>query len=158
MQEAILNQKEFFMNIAYKEGQKAFKKGEVPIGAVVVGKNGKILAKAHNKRIKANDATAHAEVLAIRKAGRKVKDFRLNETTMFVTLEPCPMCAGAVVNARIKTLVFGASSDRLEGEIAKSIYSSKLLNHNVEVVGGVLEEKCSCLVKDFFKKRRSETK
>lgn len=155
MQEFTNEQKEDFMRIAILEARKAFRNGEVPIGAVIAKKtSGKIVAKAHNRRIKLKDATAHAEVLAIRKAGKKLGDFRLVDCAIFVSLEPCPMCAGAIVNSRIENCYFGAKSDRTENELNKKIFGGAFLNHTCIMEGGILEKECSQIVKEFFNKRR----
>jgi len=143
-----------FMKIALKEAKKAQKIDEVPIGAVIV-LNGKILAKAYNKRNSTKIATHHAEILAIEKACKKIGDWRLENAEIFVTLEPCPMCAGAISNARIKKLVFGAyDTNGINQNLLYEILNDTRLNHKVEVVGGVLEEECKQLLTDFFKKKR----
>ncbi|MFH1715104.1 MAG: tRNA adenosine(34) deaminase TadA [Elusimicrobiota bacterium] len=145
---------EFFMREALKEAEKAYKKGEVPIGAVLV-KDGQIIARAHNESILKNDPTAHAEIQALRKSGKKLKNYRLNDAILYVTIEPCPMCAGALVWARIKKVVFGAV-DKRAGSCGTifSIVDDKNLNHCVEVVSGVCESACKELMRKFFKERR----
>lgn len=144
-----------FMIEALKEANKALKKDEVPVGAVIVY-NGKIIAKAHNTRQKSKDSTNHAEILAIRKACKKLKDFRLNETEMYVTLEPCLMCLGAILNARIKTVYYGASNNKDNALTSEEIISRAELNHKAEIVGGVLQGDCSKLVTDYFKSKRNK--
>ncbi len=147
-------QKLKFMEIAYKEAQKAFLEGEVPIGAVIV-KDGKVVAKAHNKREKSQVATHHAEILAIDKACKKLKSWRLDECEIFVTIEPCSMCAGAICNARLKKLYFGAKEEKSGAVVSKfQLLEDNGLNWATEFEGGVLEDKCASLIKDFFKKRR----
>ena len=144
----------YFMSLALKEAKKAFEKGEVPIGAVVV-QGGKIIARAHNLREKKRIATAHAEILSIEKACKKLGSWRLDDCEMYVTLEPCPMCAGAALNARIKKVYFGASDHK--GGAAESnfsVLSSGVLNWTTEYEGGVLKEDCERLVKEFFAMRR----
>ncbi len=141
-----------FMNGALKCAKKAFDEGEVPIGAVVVY-DGKIIARGHNRRTKKQLATAHAEVEAIEKACKKLKSWRLPECDLYVTLEPCPMCMGAALNARIRKIYFGAPEDKgrsLTAEIA----SANLLNHTVEIEGGVMEEECKAILSDFFSTMR----
>ncbi len=151
-----MNEKEKNMRAALKESHKAFLKAEVPIGAVIV-KEGKIIARAYNKREEKNMATAHAEILAINKACKKLGMWRLNNCDIYVTCEPCPMCAGAILNARIRSLYFGAV-DTKSGAVVSNLHSLDLgktfLNHEVYYEGGVLEEKCQKVLKDFFKELR----
>ena len=128
--------------------------GEVPVGAIIV-RNGVVLARAHNLREQTSDPTAHAELLAIREASRKIGDWRLINTTLYVTLEPCPMCAGAVVLARIPRVVY-AASDPKSGAAGTlfNLLQNGCLNHQVDVTSGILEEASSCLLKSFFQNRR----
>ncbi len=148
--------KEKFMKAAIKEALLAKKKGEVPIGAVIV-KDGEIIAKAHNLRERKNVATYHAEILAIEKACKKLNSWRLDECELYVTLEPCVMCAGAILNARVKKVYFGAKEPKSGAVVSKfSFFQEGVLNWNCEAEGGVLEEECSSLLTDFFKKRRQE--
>ena len=146
---------EKYMRLALKEAKKAFETGEVPIGAVIV-KDGKVIAKARNKRNESKCATAHAEVLAINKACKKLGDWRLEGAEMFVTLEPCSMCAGAIMNARLKKVYFGAY-ERKSGAVLSNfkILFVGGLNHSCEVEGGVMEKECSTLLKNFFKNKRN---
>lgn len=146
---------EDFMREALKEAQRAFEEDEVPIGAVIV-KDGEILARAHNLREKLNDPTAHAELIAIRLAAAKLNSWRLLDTTVYVTVEPCPMCAGALVLARVKRLVFGATDPKAgaAGTLMNLLDDSRL-NHQVEVTGGVLEEESRKLLRAFFLQRRN---
>lgn len=149
---------EKFMKIALKEAQKGLEEDEVPIGAVVVV-NGKVIAKAHNKRQKNKIATHHAEILSIEKACKKLGDWRLENAEIYVTLEPCPMCAGAIANARIKKLVFGAYDQTGDDKnLLSSILTDKRLNHKVQIQGGVLEEDCKSLLTQFFKEKRKSLK
>lgn len=147
-----------FMKSAIKEAQKAKKNDEVPIGAVIT-LNGKIIAKAFNNTEKTQLATAHAEILAINKASKKLKSWRLDECEMYVTLEPCPMCAGAIVNARIKKLYFGAYELKSGGAQSKfNILSESGLNHKTEFEGGIMLDECSSMLKDYFKAKREKAK
>lgn len=150
--------KEKFMKSAVKEAMKSFQKDEVPIGAVLV-KDGKIIARAHNLVEKTQVATSHAEILVIQKACRKLKSWRLDGTELFVTLEPCAMCAGAISNARIKKVYFGASETK--SGCAQSLYpvlSVSGLNHTVEYEGGILADECASIMKKYFKLKREEDK
>ena len=147
---------EFFMRQALVEAQKSLKREEVPVGAVLVSEN-EIISHAHNEPIAKNDPTAHAEMIAIRKAGSKKRNYRLPDCDLYVTLEPCPMCLAATVHARIRRLVFGALDPK--GGAVESVMKFPLerMNHRVEIVGGVLAEECGNILKDFFKtKRRSK--
>jgi tRNA(adenine34) deaminase len=143
------------MRAAIREAAKAAESGEVPIGAVVVGPSGEILSRAHNRPIADNDPTAHAEVLALRKAARKVGNYRLEGCRLVVTIEPCPMCAGAAVHARLAEIIYGAD-DPKTGAV-RSLYriaSDPRLNHHMYVISGVLAEECSALLTEFFRSRR----
>jgi tRNA(adenine34) deaminase len=151
-----IDKDKFFMQEALKEAKKAYKKNEVPVGAVVVYNN-KIIAKAHNLNITTNDPTAHAEILALRKASKILRNYRLPDCEMYTTLEPCPMCAGAMVYARIKRLVY-ATEDPKSGccKSVLNIVNNKKLNHRIEVVSGVCKKEAEKLLKTFFKKLRSK--
>jgi len=151
-----IDKDKFFMQEALKEAKKAYKKNEVPVGAVVVYNN-KIVAKAHNLNITTNDPTAHAEILALRKASKILRNYRLLDCEMYTTLEPCPMCAGAMVYARIKRLVY-ATEDPKSGccKSVLNIVNNKKLNHRIEVVSGVCKKESEKLLKTFFKKLRSK--
>lgn len=140
---------------ALKEASKAFEKDEVPVGAVVVH-NGKIVARAHNQIKLLKDPTAHAEMIAITQAAAHLKNERLLDCTMYVTIEPCTMCAGAMVLGRIKRLVYGASDPKTGacGSVI-NIADNNRLNYRIEINKGVLEEESSSLLKEFFKKKRS---
>jgi len=144
----------YYMGEALKEAEKAASNMEVPIGAVLVIEN-EIAARDHNRREELNDPTAHAEILVLKQASRIKKSWRLSEATLYVTLEPCPMCAGAMVQARIESLVYGAS-DPKAGAVHSlySIPTDKRLNHYVKVKEGVMEKECSALLKEFFRLRR----
>ena len=149
-----MNEDQKWMKIAIQEAKKAVNEGEVPVGAILV-KNGMIIAKAHNRPITKNDATAHAEILAIRKAGKKEKNYRLVGTTLYVTLEPCLMCLGALINARIERIVFGAKNTKngFCGSLVDLTNDSQF-NHHAIVTGGVLEKQCQEILRSFFKLRR----
>lgn len=144
----------FFIHEAIVEAGKAARKGEVPIGAVLVY-NGRIIAQAHNLRETSGDPTAHAEILVLRKAAKWKRHWRLLGTTLYTTLEPCPMCAGAMVMARTTRLVFGAFDPKAgaAGSLMNIVQDDRL-NHRLEVSGGVLEKECGELLRDFFKERR----
>lgn len=149
---------EFFMKEALKEAQKAYKKLEVPIGAVIV-KDGKIIARAHNLREIKKNALAHAEVLAINKACKKLDAWRLLDCDMYVTLEPCAMCAGAILNARIRKLYI-ATLEPKTGAVGSicNLLEDYTVNHKVDVQIGVCEEEARKLLKDFFKELREKDK
>lgn len=145
---------EHYMRLALLLAERAFQKGEVPVGALLVGPQ-VILARAFNRREELHDATAHAEILALRKAGKRLGSWRLLDTTLYVTLEPCPMCAGALVHARISRLVFGARDPK--GGAAGSLYNipgDTRLNHRLVVEEGILADECARLLKKFFAERR----
>ena len=143
---------EKFMKKAITLASKAYEADEVPVGAVIV-KNGKVIASAFNKRESSKDATAHAEILAIKKACKKTDDFRLLDCDMYVSLEPCVMCTGAILNSRIANVYFGAYITN--GSIsAKEITERAELNHKTNFEGGFLQEECSRLVSNYFKQKR----
>jgi tRNA(adenine34) deaminase len=138
-----------------KEAKKGWLGGEVPVGALVIGRSNKVLARDHNRCISRNDPTAHAEILVIRQAAKLVENYRLNGLTMVVTIEPCPMCMGAIINARLDMLVFGAFDPK--GGAAGSMYNLSddgSLNHRVKVIPGIMEKECRELMQDFFRKKR----
>ena len=150
--------KEKFMKEALKEAQKAFDLEEVPVGAVIV-KDGKIIARAYNKRETGKDATAHAEILAIKKACKKIGAWRLLDCEMYVTLEPCSMCAGALINSRIKKLYIGTDDIKTGacGSVLNLLKDYKF-NHKIEVEKYILKEECEKILKDFFKYLREKDK
>jgi tRNA(adenine34) deaminase len=135
--------------------REAEKAGEVPIGALLIDADNKILAAASNSTIRDNDPTAHAEILALRTAGIRIGNYRLAGTTMYSTIEPCVMCAGALVNARVKRVVYGAADERY-GAVKShfGICDNQVLNHRLEVTPGVLAENCRRLMQEFFRARR----
>jgi tRNA(adenine34) deaminase len=143
-----------FMRAALDEARKGAAAGEVPVGAVVV-LNGEIMGRGFNQPIGSHDPTAHAEIVAIRDAARALGNYRLIGTTMYVTIEPCLMCVGAMIHARVATLVFGAPEPKA-GAVVSSCRAHELpsLNHRIEVVGGVLEEDCRAAIQEFFRTRR----
>ena len=145
---------EKWMSLAIKQAVKAEKVGEVPIGAVLV-KDELLIAKAHNQPITKNDATAHAEIQLLRNAGKKLQNYRLTGSTLYVTLEPCAMCFGAMIHARVKRIVFGAY-DPKTGVCGSSedLTNANCFKHKINVTGGVSERKCSQLLQTFFKSRR----
>src|SRR5215813_7071866 len=145
---------EFFMGFALSEARLARDAGEVPIGAVIVIDN-QIAGSGHNHPIGSNDPTAHAEIIALREAARRVENYRLTEATLYVTIEPCAMCAGAIVNARIKRLVYGAADLRAGGvDTVFQICANSSLNHQVETTSGVRAEEGRQLMQAFFRQRR----
>ena len=149
---------ETFMELALQEAAAAALAGEVPIGAVIV-REGQVIAKAHNMREKWLDATAHAEVIAIRDACQKLQNWRLSGCTLYVTVEPCPMCAGAIYNSRVDTVIFGCRDNRAGAvESLFNVLSHPLLNHQPQVIGGILEDRCAAIVKEFFAACRAEEK
>jgi tRNA(adenine34) deaminase len=144
----------YFMRLALREASLAFDRGEVPVGAVLV-RDDKVLAAAHNLRESLKDPSAHAEILVLRAAASQSDNWRLTGTLLYVTKEPCIMCAGAIVNSRVKRLVYGCVD--VKGGGVGSLYnilSDDRLNHQIEVVSGVLEEECVALLKRFFEARR----
>lgn len=144
------------MKEALKCARKALAEGEVPIGAVVVA-DGKVISRGYNKRTKKQIATAHAEIEAIEKACRKLKSWRIPECEIYVTLEPCPMCMGAVLNARIKKVYFGAYEAKGRS-LTDKLAAANLLNHTIEVEGGVMQEECAAILTSFFSGMRERTK
>lgn len=149
------NKDEYYMSLAIKEAKKASLKDEVPIGAVLVYED-KVYAKAHNLRVKTNKTASHAEMLVIEKANKKFGSWRLEDMTLYVTLEPCPMCAGTILQSRLKRVVYGAN-DPKAGALGSvfNLFEHKF-NHTVEVTCGILEEECSELIKSFFKELRQK--
>ena len=147
---------EHYMKIAIKEARKAAKSHEVPIGCVIVHK-GKIIGKGHNHRNGAHSSLAHAEIMAIQQANKKLKDWRLEDCTLYVTLEPCMMCAGAIVNSRLDRVVYGCD-DPKAGAVRSLFHlvDNDRLNHRTEVTAGVRAEECAALMKDFFRQRRKK--
>ncbi len=145
---------DYYMIHAIKQALLAYEEDEVPVGCVIVY-NGKIIAKAHNQCIKKNDPTAHAEILAIKKASKKIKNYRLPEMTLYTTLEPCIMCSGAIMHSRINRIVIGAL-DKKRGALISNIdlLNHSISNHKAEITSGVLGVACKNIIKKFFKNKR----
>jgi tRNA(adenine34) deaminase len=144
-----------FMALALAEAKKAGQIDEVPIGAVLVAESREVLSVAHNRTITATDPTAHAEITALREAARKLSNYRLLNTTLYVTVEPCIMCMGAIIHARVSRLVFGAADPKWGA--AGSLYDladDKRLNHRPEIISGVYQEECAALMQEFFRSKR----
>ena len=149
-----MNSDEKWMTFAIKQAIKADNEGEIPVGAVLI-KDGQLIAQAHNQPISTNDATAHAEIQLLRAAGKHQKNYRLNDTTIYVTLEPCAMCLGAMMHARIARMVFGTSDPKTGVCGSRADLTTKsFFNHEIEISGGVLERDCKQLLQSFFKSRR----
>ena len=149
-----MNEDEKWMSLALEQAKKAEQEGEVPVGAILV-KNGLIIARAHNQPITRNDPTAHAEIQLLRVAGEKLKNYRLTGTSLFVTLEPCAMCLGAIIHARVERIVFGAH-DPKTGVCGSSenLLEANCFNHKINLVSGVLENESKQLLRKFFISRR----
>jgi tRNA(adenine34) deaminase len=146
---------EIWIQKAILEARRAADMGEVPVGCAIVGSNGDLLALACNETIQRNDPTAHAEILALRTAGAELGNYRLVGATVYSTIEPCAMCAGGLVNARIQRLVFGAHDERFGAvESIFRICDSPQMNHRIEITSGILAEECRALMQDFFRARR----
>lgn len=149
---------EKFMKEALKQAQKAYDIGETPIGAVIV-RDGKIIARGYNKRETKKNALLHAEIIAIDKACKRLGGWRLPGCDMYVTLEPCPMCSGAIINSRIENVYFGAY-DKKSGCCGSNInlFEKGLFNHDVNIVGGIMEDECAAMLSSFFKELRKQKK
>jgi tRNA(adenine34) deaminase len=144
------------MRQAIAEAKKAFEKDEVPVGAIIVYNN-RVIAKAHNQREMLLDPTAHAEMIAITQASAYLQNWRLSDTTVYITLEPCTMCAGALVQARVKNLVYGAKDEKQGAcESTVNLVNDPRFNHRINVISGVLEDECSLLLKQFFLEKRRD--
>lgn len=149
---------EFFMQEALKEARKAYKKLEIPVGTVIV-RDGEIIAKAHNIKEEKRDTTKHAEILAIQRASKKLETWRLNDCEMYVTLEPCPMCAGAIIQARLKKIYIGTMDQKTGacGSVLNLLEDYKF-NHTVEVENGIMKQECESMLKEFFVQLREYKK
>ena len=144
------------MKLAINEAVKAGQNDEVPVGAVIVAESGEILSLAHNSTIKLSDPTAHAEIFALRMAAKKLLNYRLLNTTLYVTVEPCIMCMGAIIHARVSRMVFGTNDPKWGA--AGSLYNfanDSRLNHHPEIIGGVCKDECRSLIQDFFRSKRN---
>ncbi len=145
---------EKYMRMALREAEKASRSGEVPVGAVLV-KGNRVLAKDHNRCIELHDPTAHAEILVLRQGGERLKNYRLNDTMLYVTAEPCPMCASAMIHGRISRLIFGAPEPKFGAVESKMrLFKDHAFNHHVTVDHGVLEKECIETMKAFFREKR----
>jgi tRNA(adenine34) deaminase len=149
-----MHEDEKWMKLAIKQAEKAEQQGEVPVGAILI-KDGLLIAQAHNQSITNNDPTAHAEIQLLRTAGSKLQNYRLTETSLYVTLEPCAMCVGAIMHARIKRVVYG-TNDFKTGACGSNIdlANNGNFNHKLQVTSGVLEKDCKKILQKFFKKKR----
>jgi tRNA(adenine34) deaminase len=147
-----------FMKLAVNEAKKAGQKAEVPIGAVLVAESGDILSQSHNQVITLTDPTAHAELLALRNAAQKVLNYRLLGTTLYVTIEPCLMCMGAIVHARVTRVVFGAKDPKWgAGGSLYNFAEDVRLNHRLEIIHGICQDECRSLMQEFFRSKRSQS-
>ncbi len=150
---------EYWMKIALRQAEIAAQKDEVPVGAILVSAEGQILGRGHNIKETLQTPIGHAEIVCLHRAARQQKAWRLVDSTLYVTLEPCAMCAGALIQARVKTVIYGAHDPK--GGALKSLYQlgqDTRLNHQIEVLGGVLEDDCSKVLKQFFKLKRGRKK
>jgi len=149
-----MNEDEKWMNLALEQARKAEEQGEVPVGAILV-RDGLLIAQAHNQPISTNDPTAHAEIQLLRTAGGKLKNYRLTGASLYVTLEPCVMCLGAIMHARIERIIFGAHDPKAGvcGS-SKDLMNANFFNHKIDLVSGVLEDESKQLLKNFFISRR----
>ena len=144
-----------FMRLALEEALSAYEEGEVPIGAVLISEGGILISRAHNRIEQLNDATAHAEILALREGSHKLKRRRLTDCTLYSTIEPCAMCAGALILCRVKRLVYGATDSKFgAAESIFNVVNNPALNHQLKITAGVLEEDCRALMKKFFVQAR----
>jgi tRNA(adenine34) deaminase len=150
----VLSSDERFMRMALREADRGAREGEVPVGAVVI-REGRVLARAHNRPINLHDPSAHAEVLALRRAARKLLNYRLEGCDLYVTIEPCAMCAGAIVQARLRRTVFGAPDPKAGAcGSALRVLNHPKLNHRVEMKRGILATECALVIQEFFRKKR----
>ena len=144
----------YYMSLALKEAEKAILEDEVPVGAVIVCDD-KVIARAHNRRDGLNMTYAHAEMLAINKANKKLGSWRMPECDIYITLEPCIMCMGAIIQSRIKNIYYGAKDPKGGAAISSiNVLEAKNINHHPNVVGGIMEEECSKIISDYFKNKR----
>ncbi len=154
---SVVKNDSYYMKEALKEAKKAFIIHEVPVGCVIVH-NDKIIGRGYNKREKLESSIAHAEIIAMQKACKKLNSWRLEDCTMYITLEPCCMCSGAIIQSRIKKVIYGAYDHRFGAHKGIVHLFDVKFNHQVDISGGFFEEECSSLLKEFFKKLRNEKK
>ena len=153
----LLSTDERFMRMALREADRGARESEVPVGAVLV-REGRVVARAHNRPIHLHDPSAHAEILVLRRAGRKSRNYRLEGCDLYVTIEPCAMCAGAIIQARLRRVVYGAPDPKAGAcGSALDVLNHPKVNHQVEVVSGVLAEECASILQEFFRCRRRKT-
>jgi tRNA(adenine34) deaminase len=146
------------MRMALREAAHGARIGEVPVGAILV-RDGEVVTRAHNRPIRMHDPTAHAEILALRRGGRKLGNYRLEGCDLYVTIEPCAMCVGAIVHARLRRVIYGARDPKAGAcGTALRVLNHRKLNHRVELLGGVLAADCAAMIQDFFRERRSKAK
>ena len=154
---SILSPDARFMRMALREAARGGSEGEVPVGAVLV-REGSVIARAHNRPIHLHDPSAHAEILVLRRAARKLRNYRLDGCDLYVTIEPCAMCAGAIVHARLRRLIFGAPDPKAGAcGTALRIINHRKLNHRVELKSGALAAECASAIKEFFRRKRRKT-
>jgi tRNA(adenine34) deaminase len=154
-----IREHEWFMSIALEEAEIAYRKDEVPVGAVVVSEDGKVISKSYNLKEATHNPAGHAEILVIQDACKKIENWRLEKTTIYVTLEPCIMCLGTMIHSRINNLVFGAYDKKAgAASLDYNFYKDNRLNHNFSIVGGVKHFECSKILSDFFREKRTHYK
>jgi tRNA(adenine34) deaminase len=145
-----------FMRMALRQAERGAREGEVPVGAVMV-REGRVLARAHNRPIHLHDPSAHAEILALRRAAKKLGNYRMEGCDLYVTIEPCAMCAGAIVQARLRRVAFGARDPKAGAcGSALRVLNHRKLNHQVEVAGGIIATDCAAIIQEFFRKKRKK--
>ncbi|MDD8032110.1 MAG: tRNA adenosine(34) deaminase TadA [Acidobacteriota bacterium] len=160
MRQRINKEKEddvYFMNKALQQARLAAQRGEVPVGAVLVA-GSQVIARGYNQPIKKCDPTAHAEIVAMRKATRKIRNYRLEGMTLYVTMEPCPMCLGAMIQARIKRLVYGTEDQKSGAVVSRLKFDLQKANHRLKISDGICQLECGQLLKDFFQEKRLTSK
>ena len=147
------------MQLALEQAQVAATENEVPVGAVLVSEHNELLAVGHNRPISSHDPTAHAEIIVLRQAAKNNKNYRLINTTLYVTLEPCVMCVGALIHARVKKLVYGAQEHKTGAiQSACQLLEKTVFSHQIEIESGILQQQCADIMSDFFSRRRAEKK
>ena len=159
MPDTIVNNDEYWMRRALEQAAVASSRGEVPVGAVLVDSDNQLLAESHNQPISQSDPSAHAEVMVLREAAKQLDNYRLVDTTLYVTLEPCVMCVGALIHARVKRLVYGAREHKTGAIVSLCrLLNDTTFNHQIEVDSGVLEAECAQIMSSFFAQRRAQKK